>query len=251
MLRTDKAWEKFGREEPYFGVLAHQMFSTREIDKNRGKFFASGAGTIAQIIGRYEQHFGPLPRRSALDHGCGVGRLTIALAQQFARVVALDVSPSMLMEAKGNAEQFGLTNVDFGLADDQLSNAPDTFDFVISHMVLQHVRVRRGLRILSNLLARVQHGGGFHLHFSIRTDPLRSRALWWASHHIPGVKIFQNVCAGRQWNAPAMQMNNYPINGIVALLASRDIADFLVSTERHAEFLTVSVIGKVPVSSSG
>lgn len=244
MLSTDKAWEKFGRQEPYFGVLAHEKFTARKIGENRDEFFASGRWTVSRMLKRYEKHFGPLQPKRALDHGCGVGRLTLPLAEQFAEVVALDVSPSMLDEARANAAQSGVQNAAFSLADDHLSNAPGQFDFVNSYMVLQHVRVRRGLGILSRLVSKVRPGGGFQIHFSTRTDPLRSRALWWASHHIPGVKIWQNVCAGRAWNAPAMQMNNYSLNRITVLLASLGIQEFVVSTELHASFLTCSLIGR-------
>ena len=246
MLSTDKAWEKFGRTDPYFGVLAHERFTAGQIEGNREEFFASGRGSIGQILARYEQHFGKLPRNGALDHGCGVGRLTLPLAGQFGEVVGLDVSPSMIAEAQANAAGYDLRNVQFALADDQLSEAPGEFDFVNSLRVRQHIRVRRGLRILSRLLAKVRPGGGFHVHLSLRTDPLRSRALWWASHHIPGVKIWQNVCAGRRWNAPAMQMNNYPLSHIAVRLDAHGISDFLVSTERHASFLTLSVMGRKP-----
>lgn len=246
MLSTDKAWEKFGRDEPYFGVLADEKFTLEKIRQNRDEFFASGNDAVEQFLGRCEGHFGKLRRERALDHGCGVGRLTFALARQFANVVALDVSPSMLAEAKANAAEFGLSNADFRLSDDLLSNAAGKYDFVNSYMVLQHVPVRRGLRIVSRLLDRLDEGGGFHFHFSIRTDNLRSRALWWASHHLFGVKIIQNLCAGRRWDAPAMQMNNYRINQVLALLASRGVMEFLVSVEKHAEFLTLSVTGRSP-----
>ena len=246
MLSTDKAWEKFGREEPYFGVLAEEKFTAGRIGDNREDFFASGRGTVSQIIRRFEKHFGTLARGRALDHGCGVGRLSLALAERFDDVVALDISPSMLAEAEANAHRFEATNVRFAFADDDLSQASGEYDFVNSYMTLQHIRVRRGVSILARLLSKVRPGGGFHVHVSIRTDRLRSRALWWASHHIPGVKIWQNVCAGRRWNAPAMQMNNYPLNRIVVLLASHGISEFLVSTEKHASFLTCSVMGRKP-----
>jgi SAM-dependent methyltransferase len=246
MLHTDAAWEKFGRDDPYFGVLAEDKFSRENIERNRGEFFSSGAGAAREIIERCEKHFGPLGRGRILDHGCGVGRLTFALAREFESVVAVDVSPSMLAEAAANAERFGAQNVTFAPVDATLSNASGEFDFVNSYMVLQHVPVRRGLRILGALLDKVRAGGGFHLHLSIRTDRLSSRALWWASHHIPGVKLWQNLCAGRRWNAPAMQMNNYPLNRMVELMSSRGATSFLVATEKHAEFLTISLFGKMP-----
>ncbi len=173
-----------------------------------------------------------------------MGRLTLPLAGEFSEVVGLDISPSMLAEAETNARRFDVSNAQFVLADDTLSNASGTFDFINSYMVLQHIPVRRGLKILARLLERVKPRGGAQIHFAIRTDRLRSRALWWASHHIPGVKICQNIFAKRAWNAPAMQMNDYPVNRIVVLLANHGFAEFLVRTEQHGRFLTCSVIGR-------
>lgn len=246
MLRTDKAWEKFGSEDPYFGVLASPKFSAENIHLSRDEFFASGRDAVSQILRRFEKHFGDLIKGRALDHGCGVGRLAFPLAEEFDEIVALDVSPSMLLEARANAEKAEIRNVAFELADDRLAKAVGEFDFVNSYMVLQHIRVRRGLNILFCLLEKVKPGGGFHFHISIRTDGLLRRLIWWTSHHIPGVKICQNILAGRVWNAPAMQMNNYPLNRVFELLSSRGISEALVSMERHANFLTCSVTGRTP-----
>jgi 2-polyprenyl-3-methyl-5-hydroxy-6-metoxy-1,4-benzoquinol methylase len=246
MLSTDKAWEKFGRQAPYFGVLADEKFGADRIHENRDEFFATGTSFVAHLLDRYERHFGDLPRGRALDHGCGVGRLTFPLAGEFGSVVGLDISPSMLAEAKANARELGASNVQFALADDQLSKAAGEFDLVNSYITLQHIPVRRGLTILSRLIDKLSPGGGFHVHLSIRTDRKRSRALWWASHHIPGVKIWQNVMAGRAWNAPAMQMNNYPLAAVITQMAARGISEFLVTTERHDKFLTCSFLGRKP-----
>lgn len=249
MLSTDEAWEKFGRQAPYFGVLADEKFAADRIHENRDEFFATGRGFVTHLLERYERHFGELPRGRALDHGCGVGRLTFPLAAEFDGVTGIDISPSMLAEAASNAREFGTSNVEFSVADDRLSNAKGEFDFINSYITLQHIPVRRGLTILSHLTDKVAPGGGFHLHLSIRTDRKRSRALWWASHHIPGVKIWQNVQAGRPWNAPAMQMNNYPLAAVVTQLAAQGISEFLVSTERHDKFLTCSLLGRKPAGS--
>lgn len=244
MLSTDKAWERFGRDDPYFGVLAEERFGSDKIDENRSEFFASGRSVASRILKRFEDHFGWVPSGAALDHGCGVGRLTFPLASRFSSVVGIDVSPSMLAEARSNACVFGVTNVGFELADDRLSNAPGPFDFINSYMVLQHIPVPRGMIIIEHLLDRLSPGGGIHLHLSIRTDRLRSRALWWASHHVPGVKIWQNILAKRPWNAPAMQMNDYPISKVLPLLASHGIAELFLVTEVHGQFLTYSILGK-------
>lgn len=246
MLNTDKAWEKWGKQDPYFGVLAHEKFSGGNIDANRDEFFASGKAFVDETLRRYELHFGGLPRGRALDHGCGVGRVTLPLAQSFSEVLALDVSPSMLAEARANAAESSKANVRFELADDHLTNAPGEFDFVNSLMVLQHIPVQRGLPIFLRLVDKVRPGGGFHLHFSFRTDRGGARLLYWASANVPGVKILQNIHWKRAWNAPAMQMNNYPVNRIFAELTKRGIFEFMTFTQPHSRFVTCSIIGRVP-----
>jgi SAM-dependent methyltransferase len=246
MPSTDKAWEKWGRQDPYFGVLAHEKFSAENIGQHRQEFFASGAGFIDQILQRYERLFGTLPRGRALDHGCGVGRLALPLARHFSDVVALDISPSMLAEAEGNAKQFEASNIAFALADDHLSKAPGDFDFVNSHMVLQHIPVRRGMGILNRLIGKVRPGGGFHVDISFRIDPPLWRLLYWSSANIPGVKVWQNICAGRAWDAPTMQMNDYPLNRIVAQLTAAGVTEFLITTHPHTRFITCGLLGKKP-----
>lgn len=246
MLNTDKAWERWGRSDPYFGVLADERFARRNIDRNRDQFFVSGEKYVSRLVERYKKQFGDLPRARALDHGCGVGRLTLPLARRFSSVVALDVSRNMLGEAQANAARAGVANASFALADDHLSSATGEFDFVNSHMVLQHVPVRRGLPILFRLIERVRPGGGFHVHFSYRTESFSRALLYWASANIPGVKVWQNVCAGRCWDAPAMQMNNYPVGRVLTRLAAREVTDILLSTEHHGRFVLCSLLGRKP-----
>jgi SAM-dependent methyltransferase len=246
MLSTDKAWKKWGRDDPYFGVLADKRFAAGRIDESRDIFFASGASWIAGLLARYEQHFGPLARGRALDHGCGVGRLSLPLAAAFSDVVALDVSPHMLAEAARNASAAGIANIAFEAADDRLTRAQGRFDFVNSHLVLQHIPVRRGLVIIDALLDRVAPGGGFHIQFSVRTDRGGPRWLYWASANIPGVKLAQNVLAGRALTAPAMQMNHYPLGEIVTGLAARGITELIVTTAAEPRFTSCSLLGRVP-----
>lgn len=249
LLRSaTRNWEIWGETEPYFGVLADPRFRSDRIAENKALFFQTGEETVEALIRRFEAHFGAVARGRALDHGCGVGRLTLPLARRFSEVVALDIAPAMIAEGQANAEAAGLGNITFGAASDDLAAATGGFDFVNSFIVLQHIPVRRGLRILTELGRRVSPGGGLHVHVSVRTDRRRHRLLWWASHHVPGVKVIQNVRAGRRWDAPSMQMNNYPLGPIVANLAELGITDLLISSERHGRFLTLSIMGRKPAS---
>lgn len=248
MSNTDRIWERWGQIDPYYGVLAHDRFNKENIRANREEFFATGESFVADLLARFEHHFGAIKTGRVLDHGCGVGRLTMPFARRFREVVGLDVSQAMLNEAMVNARRSGLRNATFARADDVLSNAPGEFDLVNSYIVLQHVPVGRGIPILLALYDKAKPGGGFHLHLSVRTDALRSRALWWASIHVPGVKVIQNVMAGRRWNAPAMQMNDYPLGLVMTKLAERGVTDMLVVAEQHDKFVTCSLIGRRPVA---
>ena len=101
---------------------------------------------------------GAPPADSAcLEIGCGVGRMTVHLAQRFRRVVGVDVSPAMLERAREKLA--GRRNVKLLLASGpRLDGLPDaTFDVVVSYLVLQHLPrralVEAQLREIARLLA--------------------------------------------------------------------------------------------------
>ena len=63
-------------------------------------FYRSGTDEIAAVLQRADEYGIAVPRRRALDFGCGVGRLTLALAEQFDRCDGVDISPAMLKVAR-------------------------------------------------------------------------------------------------------------------------------------------------------
>ena len=88
-----------------------------------------------------------------LDYGCGVGRLVVPFSKIGAHVVGMDVSESMLEEAKINCDSNGLDNVVLLKADDNLSALDHKFDLINSYIVFQHIPVSRGLTILKNMIS--------------------------------------------------------------------------------------------------
>ncbi len=118
MSNTDRNWCTWAEQDPYYAVLTDPKFRGDAINENRAAFFESGQAFVRHWLHYIEHHFGPLQRERALDFGCGVGRLTIPLADHFGVVVGLDIAPAMLEEARRNSAG---TNTEYLLSDDSLS----------------------------------------------------------------------------------------------------------------------------------
>lgn len=149
-----KNWNKFGRTDPFWAI-----YTLPEKKGNRWKldeFFETGRREIDSVM-EYIKSLGiNLQRRRSLDFGCGVGRSTQALAIYFDEVVGVDIAPSMLKLAK-KYNRFGVKCKYFlNKADNLNLFADDSFDFIYSIIVLQHISpqiskgyIRDFLRILT------------------------------------------------------------------------------------------------------
>lgn len=222
-MSTDRTWEYYGRTDPYFGVLTSPEFQGGlKTDSARHQFFDSGRSYIDFVLKAVRDHIDPTftPTR-ALDFGCGVGRLTIPLASVCQSVVGVDVSDSMLAEARKNAEQQGKLNATFVKGDDALSNVTGTFDFLNSLIVFQHIPVARGEAIFRTMIARLAQSGvgavQFTYGFDSATAPGR-KLLIDAYRHVPGLWGARNVVKGKPFNEPMMQMNRYDLNSLMRIL---------------------------------
>jgi len=121
-VRYDAAeqWERFGQRDPYFGVFSSERHHREALDRRTlDEFFASGAAHVAQVLEWVRAEAGSdFSAGAVLDHGCGVGRVTIPFAAVAERVVGVDVSPSMLAEARRNCDARGIANVELRGADE-------------------------------------------------------------------------------------------------------------------------------------
>src|SRR5262249_21187503 len=135
--RLRRNWDQFGKEDPLWAILTIPEKQGGRWDVS--EFFATGEREISEAL-RYLAELGHAPRRlRALDFGCGVGRLTQALALHFQEVVGVDIAPSMIAAAdRFNRHGQRCRYVENTLPD--LSFFADgSFDFIYSVIALQHM----------------------------------------------------------------------------------------------------------------
>jgi ubiquinone/menaquinone biosynthesis C-methylase UbiE len=125
-------WNARAREDAFYFVDTRQRY--RSADHER---FWDGEEILGALLAGLG--VGIAPGDTALEIGCGIGRITRALAARAGRVIALDVSDEMLARAR---ELNGhLTNVNWELGDGRTLAAvgEESIDAAVSLVVLQHV----------------------------------------------------------------------------------------------------------------
>jgi SAM-dependent methyltransferase len=101
------------------------------------------------------------PGTRVLDVGCGVGRWSSLLAERGGLVTGIDLSPTMIHEAKRRADAKGVApRCRFLVQDLAQLDAGDTFDLVLGVTVLQHILDPHALRAAIQRLADHLAPGG-------------------------------------------------------------------------------------------
>lgn len=140
-------WDVVAEHEPWFGVISTPEFTASAMDENaRARFYATGEDNIDQLLAWFDADVGARPSGGrAFDFGCGVGRLTYAIARHCDSVVGYDVAGPMLAIARENAP----ANAQFV---QQMPDGP--FDWINSFIVFQHIPPSEGLKLMEACLAR-------------------------------------------------------------------------------------------------
>lgn len=130
-------WEKFAKQDPYTYILTSLQNS------NLRDFWQSGYRTVRDDLLPLVREWN-IPRRTAFELGCGLGRLAFPLAAHFETVVAVDIAAEMVRRARRLATDHGVTNTRFsvisGPEDLQSGNEyAGKVDFLYSWLVFQHI----------------------------------------------------------------------------------------------------------------
>lgn len=145
--------------DPMWAVLSQPSYGGSREEAVQS-FFATGEGEISGAFDVARELGRPGRYGRALDFGCGLGRLSRALAKRFERCVGVDVSPRMLENARRlNGD---VTNCEFVLnaQPDLRQFDDDSFDVVYSSIVLQHLPAQDEVERFIAEFVRVAAPGG-------------------------------------------------------------------------------------------
>jgi SAM-dependent methyltransferase len=153
-------WDVLAASDPLWAILSDPSRRGRRWDL--ATFFRTGEREISTLVHQLDQLARPtqsVARGTALDFGCGVGRLSQALARHFETVVGVDVSETMVAHARRlNRHGDRVTYVANPRAD--LRALGDRqFDLVYTDLVLQHMVPEQALGYVAEFIRMLRPGG--------------------------------------------------------------------------------------------
>jgi SAM-dependent methyltransferase len=166
--RLRRHWDALGKIDPLWANLTND-------DKRGGKweakeFFLTGEQEIEEVMGFVESLSVTFKHDRALDFGCGVGRLTQALAARFDDVWGVDIAPSMIELANRYNRHPETCHYYLNDRSDLVRFDDESFDFIYSNIVLQHMQPKDQRRYLAELVRVLARGGIFV--FQLPSAPL-------------------------------------------------------------------------------
>jgi SAM-dependent methyltransferase len=193
------------------------------------RLLASGREDLGHAIARSGMRVGKDLR--CLDLGCGVGRLTSALADHFGKVVGLDIAPAFIEEARRHNTA---ANVRFVVGDGTtLAAAGDgRFDTVFCYEVFHHVPLGVLASYAREAHARLSPGGQFVFECNVMPHTWRSRlaARLRQSLHLVGVRRW------RGWPTdPEFARVAHSVPDITGAIVAAGLRVHRVNTENPAQ----------------
>jgi SAM-dependent methyltransferase len=133
-------WNAAATDDAMFNILTLPEYQGGKWPVD--EFFATGDAEIEGVMDHLEEvGIKVLTSGHALDFGCGLGRLTQALADLYDQAVGVDISPEMIAQARKHAEDRDYDNCQFitSASPDLRWVGVNRFAFIYSIITLQHM----------------------------------------------------------------------------------------------------------------
>ena len=114
--------------------------------------------TNSDVLEQIRAAITPTAKMNLLDLGCGPGIVTAALSPHVREVVAYDLTPEMLNQARKRCQEAGLRNVRFELGGaEHLPFEDGAFDCVVTRLTIHHFSDPRS--VMDEVVRVIRHGG--------------------------------------------------------------------------------------------
>jgi SAM-dependent methyltransferase len=228
-LKND--WEYLAERDAMGAILTDP--SRADGKWNISEFMATGDAEIAIVI-NHLAGIGHIPAfdGTALDFGCGVGRLTQPLAQRFASSIGVDISRQMIRNAE-SLNRYPHCRY-LALSDSRLPFADESFSFIYSNIVLQHVPRRYSVRYLREFVRVLEPGGilVFGVQDSFAAPDISSRTI--RVRHILRIRSRLRSALGR--GQGQMQMHCLSERVVRRSLGSARVVDIQLANTAAKDF---------------
>ena len=175
--KTAKQWEHLGRTEPHWSVITNPNYLQERYKGNETAFYSSGESECKMFDAALARAgVKPNPAGICLELGCGVGRVTDALARRYASVIGVDISASHLAIAQAYNHEHNIANVQLRhLARLEQVASLGEFDVLYSRIVLQHNPPPIIGWLLKRLFSQLREGGIAYLQIPVYKAGYRFR----------------------------------------------------------------------------
>lgn len=169
-MKTNEEWEAWGKEDPLHGVASWSGRQKGEDNEwTDDEFYDLGRSDWRDFSERWDCY--SYNRESCLEIGCGAGRITKQLSEEFRVVHALDVSIDMIEYAQRNVTG---NNVIWHVSDGTSIPLQDGLVLtVFSCHVFQHFpSVEEGLMYFKEIQRVLKPGGTMMIHLPLHDFPI-------------------------------------------------------------------------------
>jgi len=207
LAKIREAWTHLGILRPHFSVLTNDKYLPENLHESIDDFWSSGEVEANQMIKILERHgCGGYRDKQCVEYGCGVGRVTMALARKFKRVDAYDISPGHLQRAQLRAQETGVRNVVLHQCSSNMLAKLQECDFFYSRIVFQHNPPPVIIELTRQALASLRPGGVAVFQVPTHIVGYRFRLQEWLNtnhaldmqmHCVPQSKLFELITEQR------------------------------------------------------
>jgi SAM-dependent methyltransferase len=162
--RAERFWDERAREDAFYFVDTRLAYRGGEHDR----FWSGGEEVVSHMLELVGVELAPTD--VVVDIGCGIGRLTRALAARAAEVLALDVSSEMLTRAQQLNAHLGNVRWLHGDGTTLAPVADSSVDACFSHVVFNHIPDPAITLGYVREMGRVLRPGGWSA-FQVSNDP--------------------------------------------------------------------------------